>query len=150
MEGHGRCQGRMADEPCAGTRLYCYFLQPVQRPRRGTASLSDAALFRPITPTSGWCRLPVCERDLSRAASLLKCDRTWLPSAVLSRPFVEHCSPVIWAEIIPLLNGSPDCNPEKAPHLTRSQKVGYLCCARVHALGFICSRACDGKCERAR
>lgn len=140
----------MADEPCAGTRLCCYFLQPVQRPRRGTASLSDAALFRPITPTSEWCKLTVCERDLSRLASLLKCDTTWLPSAVLSRPCVEHRSPVMRAEISPLPNGSPDCNPEKAPQPRRSQQVGDCCCTPVAALGFMCSRASDEKRGRAR
>lgn len=90
-----------------------------------------------------------CVRGIGASPSLLKCDTTWLPSTVLSRPSVEHRSPVMRAEIRPLLSGSPDCNPEKAPQPTRSQQAGDCCCAPVAALGFMCSRASHEKCGRA-
>lgn len=48
----------------------------------------------PPPPPTGWCRLTVFERALSRVT-------TWLLSAVLSRPS-KHLSPVMQAEIIPV------------------------------------------------
>lgn len=67
-------------------------------------------------------------RDLSRLNFTPEMN-TWLPSAVVFSPSMEHRSSVISP-----LNGSPDCNREKAPHLTQSQQVSECCCA-------LCSRA---------
>lgn len=92
----------------------------------------------------------VREGSEPRVYPLVNRDRTWLPSAVRSRPFAERRSPVMRAEITPLLNGSLDCNPEKAPQPIRSQQVGECCCTPVAALGFMCSRASDEKCGRGR